>query len=67
MMKSLKYFKELSFQGFNYLQKLLVTTCILLLLFLAAPIATITASILLGGSVFMFFKFFRKKISNLRY
>ncbi|MFT9493368.1 ABC transporter ATP-binding protein, partial [Anaerosolibacter sp.] len=39
--------------------------CILILLVITAPLATVTASILLGGSVFLFFKYFRKKIGKL--
>ncbi|RST72557.1 ABC transporter ATP-binding protein [Siminovitchia acidinfaciens] len=50
---------------FQLLTELLVVICILALLLAAAPVATITASILLGGSVFLFFKFFRKKMNEL--
>ena len=35
------------------------------MLLVTAPIATIIASILLGGSVFLFFRLFRKKITHL--
>jgi ABC-type multidrug transport system fused ATPase/permease subunit len=51
--------------GFQLFTELLVIICILVLLLLTASIATIVASILLGGSVFLFFKIFRKKISEL--
>ena len=60
-----KVFQGIIISGFQLFTEVLVTTCILLLLFLTAPLATLTASILLGGSVFLFFKFFRKKISLL--
>src|SRR5699024_4118470 len=39
--------------------------CILILLLVTAPLATVTAAVLLGGSVILFFTFLRKKISNL--
>ena len=51
--------------GFLLITELLVITCILVLLLTIAPIATIIASILLGGSVFLFFKIFRKKTNEL--
>ncbi|EKN69390.1 ABC transporter-like protein [Neobacillus bataviensis LMG 21833] len=51
--------------AFQLLTELLVITCILVLLLFTATIATITASILLGGSVFLFYKIFRKKINKL--
>lgn len=51
--------------GFLLFTELLVITCILVLLLTIAPIATIIASILLGGSVFLFFKIFRKKTNEL--
>jgi ABC-type multidrug transport system fused ATPase/permease subunit len=51
--------------GFQLFTELLIIVCILVLLLLTASIATIVASILLGGSVFLFFKIFRKKISEL--
>jgi ABC-type multidrug transport system fused ATPase/permease subunit len=60
-----KVFQGIIISGFQLFTEVLVTICILLLLFLAAPLATLTASILLGGSVFVFFKFFRNKISHL--
>lgn len=60
-----RVFQGIIISGFQLFTEILVTLCIVLLLFITAPIATITASILLGGSVFLFFKFFRKKISHL--
>jgi ATP-binding cassette, subfamily B, bacterial PglK len=60
-----RVFQGIVISSFQLITEILVTTCILLLLFIAAPLATFTASILLGGSVFVFFKLFRKKISQL--
>ncbi|MFJ7728155.1 ABC transporter ATP-binding protein [Neobacillus sp. NPDC097160] len=60
-----RVFNGIIISGFQLFTEILVTTCILLLLLKTAPIATITASILLGGSVFVFFRIFRKKISHL--
>src|SRR5699024_7870313 len=45
--------------------EILVIICILTLLLVTAPLATIVASTLLGGSVILFFTFLRKKISRL--
>ncbi|MGE8204575.1 ABC transporter ATP-binding protein [Heyndrickxia sp. NPDC080065] len=60
-----RVFNGMIISGFQLFTELLVTTLILLLLLKTAPLATIIASIILGGSVFIFFKFFRKKISYL--
>jgi ATP-binding cassette, subfamily B, bacterial PglK len=60
-----RVFQGIIMSGFQLFTELLVTCCILALLFITTPIATITASILLGGSVFLFFKIFRKKMSKL--
>lgn len=60
-----RVFQGIIMSGFQLFTEFLVIICILVLLLLIAPIATITASILLGGSVFLFFKIFRKKISKL--
>jgi ATP-binding cassette, subfamily B, bacterial PglK len=60
-----KLFQGLVMSLFQLFTEVLVTTCILVLLFATAPLATTVASILLGGSVLIFFKFFRKKISSL--
>ncbi|WP_249313308.1 ABC transporter ATP-binding protein [Lederbergia citrea] len=51
--------------GFQLLTELFVVICILSMLLVTAPVATVTASILLGGSVFLFFKVFRKKMNAL--
>jgi ABC-type multidrug transport system fused ATPase/permease subunit len=50
---------------FQLVTELLVIICILVLLLSTASIATIVTSILLGGSVFLFYKIFRKKMGEL--
>lgn len=50
---------------FQLFTESLVIICILTLLLVTAPLATIISSIILGGSVFLFFKIFRKKINEL--
>ncbi|WP_245415770.1 ABC transporter ATP-binding protein [Alteribacter populi] len=60
-----KVFQGILLSSFQLLTEILVVICILVLLFVTAPLATLTASVILGGSVFLFFKFFRKKISYL--
>jgi ATP-binding cassette, subfamily B, bacterial PglK len=60
-----KVFQGIIMSGFQLITELLITFCILVLLLVASPVATITASILLVGSVTIFFKFFRAKISQL--
>lgn len=60
-----KVFQGIIMSGFQLFTEALVIICILSLLLVTAPIATIIASILLGGSVSIFFKFFRGKISHL--
>ncbi|WNB92468.1 ABC transporter ATP-binding protein [Bacillus sp. NEB1478] len=60
-----KIFQGIIISGFQLFTELLVTTCILFLLLITAPEATITSAILLSGSVFLFFKSFRKKIASL--
>ncbi|MGG1629487.1 ABC transporter ATP-binding protein [Rossellomorea sp. NRS-1567] len=60
-----RVFQGIVISGFQLITEILVIFCILLLLLFAAPLATITASILLGGSVMVFFKYFRKKITHL--
>ncbi|PGM59103.1 ABC transporter ATP-binding protein [Bacillus sp. AFS053548] len=60
-----KLFQGIIISGFQLLTEILVTSFILALLIFTAPLATIIASTLLGGSVFIFFRFFRKKISHL--
>lgn len=60
-----KILQGIVMSGFLLFTELLVITCILVLLLTIAPIATMVASILLGGSVFLFFKVFRKKMNEL--
>ncbi|PAV31537.1 ABC transporter [Virgibacillus profundi] len=60
-----KVFQGIIMAGFQLLTEFLVIACIFVLLLVTAPTATIVASILLGGSVFLFFAFLRKKISLL--
>lgn len=58
-------FQGIIISGFQLFTELLVTICIVSVLFITEPLATVVASILLGGSVFLFFKLFRKKINHL--
>lgn len=60
-----KVFQGIILSGFQLLTEGLVITFILILLLLTSPVATITASVLLGVSVLLFFKVFRKKVSHL--
>ncbi|WP_078595887.1 ABC transporter ATP-binding protein [Evansella clarkii] len=60
-----RVFQGIIMSSFQLFTEFLVILCITTLLFITAPVATLTASILLGVSVFLFFKFFRKKISYL--
>ncbi len=60
-----KVFQGIIMAGFNLLTEALVISSILVLLLITAPEATITATVLLGGSVLIFFKYFRKKITKL--
>ncbi|WP_034765871.1 ABC transporter ATP-binding protein [Rossellomorea vietnamensis] len=60
-----RVFQGIIISCFQLITEVLVILCILLLLLVTAPLATITASILLGGSVMVFFKSFRKKITHL--
>lgn len=60
-----RVFNGIVISGFQLFTEILVTLLILILLLVTAPLATMTASILLGGSVFTFFTLFRKKISQI--
>jgi len=60
-----RFFYGIILSGFQLFTEILVISFILILLLVTAPLATITASVLLGGSVFLFFNAFRKKISEL--
>ncbi|WP_394218345.1 ABC transporter ATP-binding protein [Halobacillus trueperi] len=60
-----RIFQGIIMSGFQLLTEIMVITCILILLLYVSPIATLTAFFLLGGSVLIFFKIFRKKITSL--
>src|SRR5690625_211722 len=60
-----RVFQGMIMSSFQLLTEILVIICILILLLVTAPIATLVATILLGGSVVLFFSILRKKISNL--
>lgn len=60
-----KVFQGIMMSAFQLLTELLVIICILTLLVITAPLATLAASVLLGGSVLLFFKTFKRKISKL--
>lgn len=60
-----KVLQGIVLSGFMLITELLVITCILVLLVVTAPLATITGAILLGGSVYLFFKTYRKKLIEL--
>ncbi|MFC0560077.1 ABC transporter ATP-binding protein [Halalkalibacter alkalisediminis] len=60
-----KVFQGIILSAFHLFTELLVIICILALLLVTAPTATITAAVLLCSSVVLFFKVFRNKISHL--
>ncbi|MFG6149938.1 ABC transporter ATP-binding protein [Halobacillus sp. B23F22_1] len=60
-----KVFQGIIMSSFQLFTEILVIVCVLTLLFITSPIATITAFTLLSVSVFIFFRVFRKKISSL--
>ncbi|MEH7129317.1 ABC transporter ATP-binding protein [Neobacillus drentensis] len=60
-----KVFDGILLAGFQLLTEILIMTFILTLLIVTAPIATLTSGILLGGSVLIFFRIFRNKITHL--
>ncbi|MFS0861492.1 ABC transporter ATP-binding protein [Fredinandcohnia sp. 179-A 10B2 NHS] len=60
-----KVFNGIVMSGFHLLTEILIISFILVLLIVTSPIATIIVTFLLGGCVLLFFKFFRKKISEL--
>jgi ATP-binding cassette, subfamily B, bacterial PglK len=60
-----KIFDGILLSSFQLVTEILVMTFILTLLFFTAPLATLTSGILLSGSVLVFFKFFRNKITYL--
>ncbi|UJW57920.1 ABC transporter ATP-binding protein [Bacillus sp. A116_S68] len=60
-----KLFQGMILSGFQLLTEVLVIICILALLLITAPLATLTAAVLLGTSIVIFFRLFRKKINHL--
>lgn len=60
-----KVFDGILLASFQMLTEVLVIISVLALLIVTAPLATLTSGILLGGSVFLFFKIFRNKITHL--
>jgi ATP-binding cassette, subfamily B, bacterial PglK len=60
-----KVFAGILLASFQLLTEILVVLSIISLLIATAPFATLTSGILLGGSVFIFFRLFRKKITHL--
>ncbi|WP_088041605.1 ABC transporter ATP-binding protein [Bacillus sp. EAC] len=58
-------FQGMVMSAFMLLTEVLVITCIMSLLLYTTAISTIVASVLLGGSVYLFFKIFRKKMGEL--
>jgi ATP-binding cassette, subfamily B, bacterial PglK len=60
-----KVFGGILLSGFQLLTEILVLLSIITLLIATAPLATLTSGVLLGGSVLVFFKIFRKKITHL--
>jgi ATP-binding cassette, subfamily B, bacterial PglK len=61
----MKVFGGILLAGFQLVTEVLVILSIITLLIITAPLATLTSGILLGGSVMIFFKTFRKKITHL--
>lgn len=60
-----KLFQGVIMSSFLLLTEVLVISCILVLLIITSPLATITAFVLLGSSIIIFFRVFRKKISSI--
>ncbi|MEE6451418.1 ABC transporter ATP-binding protein [Gottfriedia acidiceleris] len=60
-----KVFQQIIISGFLLFTELLVIFCILVLLLITSPVATIVASVLLSGSVYLFLKAYRKKMSEM--
>jgi ATP-binding cassette, subfamily B, bacterial PglK len=60
-----KVFGGILLASFQLVTEILVILSIITLLIVTAPLATLTSGILLGGSVMVFFKIFRKKITHL--
>jgi ATP-binding cassette, subfamily B, bacterial PglK len=60
-----KVFDGIILSSFQLVTEILVSLFILSLLIATAPLATLASGILLGGSILLFFKIFRKKITYL--
>jgi ATP-binding cassette, subfamily B, bacterial PglK len=60
-----RVFDGILLSSFQLMTELLVMIFILTLLIVNAPLATFASGILLGGTVIVFFKIFRKKITHL--
>lgn len=60
-----KVFNGILLSAFQLLTEAIVILFIVILLIFTAPLATLTSGILLGGSVLLFFKIFRNKITHL--
>lgn len=60
-----KVLQGIVLSSFQLITEFLVIVCIMVLLLITAPLATLTAAVLMGGSVFVFFSIFKKKISSL--
>jgi ATP-binding cassette, subfamily B, bacterial PglK len=60
-----KVFGGILLAAFQLITEILVIISIITLLIVTAPLATLTSGVLLGGSVMIFFKIFRKKITYL--
>lgn len=60
-----RVFQGIIVSAFQLFTEILVIICIAALLLMASPMATVTASIFLGGGVFVFFVLMKKKIKDL--
>ncbi|WP_227394763.1 ABC transporter ATP-binding protein [Jeotgalibacillus aurantiacus] len=60
-----KVLQGILLSAFQLATEVLVIICILTLLFYTSPIATLTAAVLLGGSMSIFHYIFRHKVSSL--
>lgn len=60
-----KVFQGIIMSAFQLLTEFLIITCILILLLITAPLATLTAATILVSSIVIFFTIFRKKITHL--
>jgi ATP-binding cassette, subfamily B, bacterial PglK len=60
-----KVFAGILLPSFQLITEALVILSIIILLVITAPVATVTSAVLLGGSVLVFFRVFKKKITFL--